>query len=215
MKETAVATGASRRMRQRFTSGWTVRLRQSYLADVKIYTRTGDSGETSLMGAGRVSKDHLRVMAYGDVDETNAAVGLARTTEPTDLADELLTAVQRDLFAIGGALATPEPECVGAVQRAKVAVAPERIAALEQAIDAADAELPPLTAFVLPGGTAKAATLHVARTVCRRAERTVVHLSHTEHVPEEVVVYLNRLSDLLFTLARLANHRARVADVTW
>ena len=215
MKETAVATGASRRMRQRFTSGWTVRLRQSYLADVKIYTRTGDSGETSLMGAGRVSKDHLRVMAYGDVDETNAAVGLARTTEPTDLADELLTAVQRDLFAIGGALATPEPERVGAVQRAKVAVAPERIAALEQAIDAADAELPPLTAFVLPGGTAKAATLHVARTVCRRAERTVVHLSHTEHVPEEVVVYLNRLSDLLFTLARLANHRARVADVTW
>ena len=143
---------------------------------MKIYTRTGDGGETSLMGAGRVSKDHLRVMAYGDVDEANAAVGLARTTGPRDLADDLLTAIQRDLFAIGGALATPEPERVGAAQRAKVVVAPERIAALESAIDAADAELPPLTAFVLPGGTAKAATLHVARTVCRRAERTVVHL---------------------------------------
>lgn len=167
------------------------------------------------MGAGRVSKDHLRVMAYGDVDEANAAVGLARTTEPRDLADELLTVIQRDLFAIGGALATPEPDRVGAVQRAKVAVAAERIAALEAAIDAAEAELPPLTAFILPGGTVKASTLHVARTVCRRAERTVVHLSHMEHVPDEVIIYLNRLSDLLFTLARLANHRAGVADVTW
>jgi cob(I)alamin adenosyltransferase len=182
---------------------------------VKIYTRTGDGGETSLMGAGRVSKDHLRVMAYGDVDEANAAIGLARTTDPRDLADELLTAIQQDLFAIGGALATPEPDRVGAAQRAKVVVAAERVTALEAAIDAADAELPPLTSFVLPGGTAKAAALHLARTVCRRAERTVVHLSHMEHVPDEVIVYLNRLSDLLFTLARLANHRAGVEERSW
>ena len=182
---------------------------------MKIYTRTGDGGETSLMGAGRVSKDHLRVMAYGDVDEVNAAIGLALTTEPHAFAEAVLTAIQYDLFAIGGALATPEPERVGSVQRAKVAVSPDRIAALEHAIDTADAELPALTAFVLPGGTPKGAALHVARTICRRAERTAVHLSHTEHVPVEVLVYLNRLSDLLFTLARLANHRAGVADATW
>jgi len=129
---------------------------------VKIYTRTGDGGETSLMGAGRVPKDHLRVRAYGDVDEANAAVGLARTTAPRDLADDLLTAIQHDLFTIGGALATPEPDRVGAAQRVKVVVAAERISALEAAIDAADTELPALKAFVLPGGTPKAAALHLA-----------------------------------------------------
>ena len=182
---------------------------------MKIYTKTGDSGETALMGAGRVPKDHLRVAAYGDVDETSAAIGLARTTAPQDLADELLAAIQRDLFAIGGALATPEPERVGAAQRAKVVVDPARVSALESAIDAADVELPPLRAFVLPGGTPKAAALHVARAVCRRAERSVVHLSHAEAVPGEVIVYLNRLSDYLFTLARLANHRAGAKDATW
>ena len=182
---------------------------------MKIYTRTGDTGETSLMGAGRVPKDHQRVAAYGDVDETSAAIGLARTTEPRDLADDLLAAIQRDLFTIGGALATPEPERVGAAQRAKVAVSPERVSALEAAIDAADTELPPLRAFVLPGGTPKAAALHLARAVCRRAERSAVHLAHAESVPAEVIIYLNRLSDLLFTLARLANHRARAADATW
>ena len=182
---------------------------------MKIYTKTGDTGETSLMGAGRVPKDHQRVAAYGDVDETSAAIGLARTTEPRDLADDLLAAIQRDLFAIGGALATPEPERVGAAQRAKVVVSPERVRALESAIDAADTELPPLRAFVLPGGTPKAAALHLARAVCRRAERSVVHLAHAEPVPAEVIVYLNRLSDCLFTLARLANHRAGSADATW
>lgn len=167
------------------------------------------------MGGGRVSKDHARVLAYGDVDEVNAALGVVRTTAPADLADELLSAIQRDLFTIGGALATPEPDRLKAPQRSKVVVPADRIQALEQAIDAAEVELPALTAFVLPGGTPKAAALHLARTACRRAERTVVHLSHQEAVPEEVVVYLNRLSDLLFTLARLANHRAGVRDVTW
>ena len=182
---------------------------------MKIYTKTGDTGETSLMGAGRVPKDHQRVAAYGDVDETSAAIGLGRTTEPRDFADDLLAAIQRDLFAIGGALATPEPERVGAVQRAKVVVSPERVSALEAAIDAADTELPPLRAFVLPGGTPKAAALHLARAVCRRAERSVVRLAHAEPVPDGVIVYLNRLSDCLFTLARLANHRAGAADATW
>lgn len=167
------------------------------------------------MGGGRVAKDHVRVAAYGDVDETSAAIGVARATAPRDLADALLGAVQQDLFAIGAALATPEPGRLKARQREKMVVAPERVAALEQAIDGADAELPPLAAFVLPGGSPKAAALHLARTVCRRAERAVVRLSRDEAVPDEIVVYLNRLSDLLFTLARVANRRAGVAETPW
>ena len=182
---------------------------------MKIYTKTGDTGETSLMGGRRVPKDNPRVAAYGDVDETNACIGLARATPPGALADDLLGAIQRDLFAIGGTLASPAPGKLKKAQRAKVAVAPERIAALEHAIDEAEQELPALKAFVLPGGTPKAAALHLARTVCRRAERSVVHLARTEEVGGEVVVYLNRLSDLLFTLARLANHRAGGEDQTW
>ena len=182
---------------------------------MKIYTRTGDSGETSLMGGERVLKDHLRVSAYGAVDEANAAIGLARVAAPADFESDLLAAIQRDLFTIGGALATPEPERLKQQQRDKVVVEAARIAAIEAAIDAADRELPALRAFVLPGGTPKAAAFHVARTVCRRAERNVVHLGQVEPVPGDVLVYLNRLSDLLFTLARLANHRAGVADVTW
>lgn len=181
----------------------------------RIYTKTGDAGDTGLVGGGRVSKDHARVHAYGEIDETNAALGVVRTTAPADFSDELLAAIQRDLFAVGGRLATPEPERLREAQRGKVAIPPGRIAALEAAIDAADAELPPLKAFVLPGGTPKAAALHLARAVCRRAERSVVYLSHVEEVPPEILVYLNRLSDLLFTLARLANHRAGSPDVTW
>lgn len=182
---------------------------------MKIYTKTGDRGETGLMGGGRVAKDHARVVAYGDVDEANAALGVARTTAPADFMDDLFVAIQRDLFTIGGALATPAPEGLKPAQRDKVVVPPDRIAALERAIDIADAELAPLRSFVLPGGTPKAAALHLARTVCRRAERSAVHLSHQDAVPGEALVYLNRLSDLLFTLARLANHRAGVSDVTW
>jgi cob(I)alamin adenosyltransferase len=182
---------------------------------VKIYTKTGDGGETALLGGGRVSKDHPRVHASGEVDETNAVIGLARTTAPTDFADELLAAVQRDLFTVGGRLATPEPDSLTEPQRDNVAAAAaERIAALERAIDEAEGELPPLRAFVLPGGTPKAAALHLARATSRRAERAVVHLGHVEPVPPEILVYLNRLSDLLFTLARLANHRAGMPDAT-
>jgi cob(I)alamin adenosyltransferase len=182
---------------------------------VKIYTKTGDRGETSLMGGGRVPKDDIRVAAYGDVDEACAAIGVARAVEPAGPDDALLAAIQQDLFSIGGSLATPEPERLKAAQRAKLDVSAERIAALEAAIDEADRVLPPLKAFVLPGGTPRAAALHLARTVCRRAERAVVRLAREEKVPDEIVVYLNRLSDLLFTLARMENFRAGKNDITW
>ena len=181
---------------------------------MKIYTRTGDRGETGLFGGGRVPKDHPRVAAYGDVDELNSAIGVARALEPAALHDELLESVQRDLFAIGGHLATPDPDKVRkALARAELDEA--RATAFERVMDDAEAELPPLRAFVLPAGTPKAAALHLARTVCRRAERSVIHLSHEADVPELFIVYLNRLSDLLFTLARLANHRAGSGDVVW
>jgi cob(I)alamin adenosyltransferase len=181
---------------------------------MKIYTKTGDTGDTGLFGGGRVPKDDLRVTAYGDVDELNSALGLVRSTEPEALGDELLEAIQRDLFAMGGHLATPDPEKVRAALE-KAALGEGRVRAMEDAIDAADAELAPLRAFILPGGTAKAAALHLARTVCRRAERSVVRLARDAQVPTLFLVYLNRLSDLLFTLARLANHRAGRTDVTW
>ncbi len=179
----------------------------------RIYTRTGDRGETALFGGGRVPKHHPRVAAYGAVDELNAFLGVVRATPPAD-DDALLEAIQRDLFAIGGHLATPEPD---RVRRAleKASLSAERVTAFEAAIDAADTELPPLKAFILPGGTPRAAALHVARTICRRAERDVVALAAEAEVPPLFLVYLNRLSDLLFTLARLANHRAGQGDTTW
>jgi cob(I)alamin adenosyltransferase len=181
---------------------------------LKIYTRTGDGGETSLFGGGRVRKDHPRTVAYGDVDELNSAIGLARATAPAELFDDLLQAVQRDLFSVGGRLAAPEPEKV-AKTIAKAVLPPERAESFERMIDDAERELPPLRAFVLPAGTPKAAALHLARTVCRRAERSAVHLAREDEVPPEILIYLNRLSDLLFTLARLANHRAGSPDITW
>ena len=181
---------------------------------MKIYTKTGDHGETALFGGGRVPKSHPRVSAYGDVDELNSTIGVARATDPRDLADGLLESVQRDLFAIGGHLATPDPEKV-AQALAKAELSDERIQALETAIDQAIDELPPLTAFVLPAGCPKAAALHLARTTCRRAERSVVRLSQESPVPDLFVQYLNRLSDTLFTLARLANHRSGDGDMTW
>lgn len=181
---------------------------------MRIYTRTGDAGQTGLFGGGRVAKNHPRVIAYGEVDELNSAIGLARATPPLDLADALLESIQRDLFAIGGQLASPDPDKVKAALE-KAQLNDDRVRAMEAAIDAADAELPPLRAFVLPSGTAKAAALHLARTVCRRAERSVVALAAEAEVPELFLVYLNRLSDLLFTLARLANHREGRHDQTW
>jgi cob(I)alamin adenosyltransferase len=181
---------------------------------MKIYTKTGDSGDTGLFGGGRVKKDDTRVEAYGDVDELNAILGAARAVAPLPRIDNLLLPIQHDLFAIGALLATPDRAKMEQ-HLAKAKIDSSRIADLERAIDACDAELEPLKAFILPGGTEKAAALHVARTVCRRAERRVVHLQRTVALPDIVVVYLNRLSDLLFMLARLANKSAGVGEVTW
>ncbi len=181
---------------------------------MKIYTKTGDAGSTGLFGGGRVPKDDIRVAAYGDVDELNSVIGVVRATAPEAFEDALLESIQRDLFSIGGHLATPDPDKVREALE-KASLAQDRVAEFERAIDAADDELPALTAFVLPAGTPKAAALHLARTVCRRAERQVVHLAAQQPVPDLFLVYLNRLSDLLFTLARLANHRAGTGDVTW
>ncbi len=181
---------------------------------MKIYTRTGDTGDTGLFGGGRVAKDHARVAAYGDVDELNSSIGVARAALPGAGFDPLLEEIQRDLFAIGGHLATPDPNKVRAAL-AKAELTEARVRIMEEAIDRADQDLPPLRAFVLPGGGTGAAALHVARTVCRRAERSVIGLARSAEVPPLFIVYLNRLSDLLFTLARLANHREGRHDVTW
>jgi cob(I)alamin adenosyltransferase len=181
---------------------------------MKIYTRTGDGGDTALFGGGRVPKHDPRVMAYGEVDELNAVLGLVRSAEPRGFFDPLLETIQRDLFAIGGQLASPDPSRVAkALEKAELSAS--RVSEFERVMDEAEGELLPLRSFVLPAGAPKAVALHLARTVCRRAERSVVSLSHASDVPIAFLVYLNRLSDLLFTLARLANHRAGVSDVTW
>jgi cob(I)alamin adenosyltransferase len=181
---------------------------------MKIYTKTGDAGSTGLFGGGRVPKDDVRVEAYGDVDELNAVIGMARSAEPLPRVDEVLVPIQRDLFAIGALLATPDLDKM-ALHLQKARIDQGRIEELERAIDEGEAELEPLTAFIIPGGTPKAAALHVARTVCRRAERHVVRLQHEVTLPPLAVIYLNRLSDLLFTLARVANRRAGAGEVTW
>lgn len=181
---------------------------------MKIYTRTGDAGETGLFAGGRVPKDHPRVAAYGDVDEANATIGFVLAFEPRDFERDLLTTVQRDLFTIGAELATPDREKLTRAL-AGPPVGDDHIAALERAIDRLDEPLPPLREFILPGGTPKAAACHVARTACRRAERAVVRLSHDTAVSPAVMRYLNRLSDLLFVLARAVNARAGERDATW
>jgi cob(I)alamin adenosyltransferase len=180
----------------------------------RIYTRTGDRGDTGLFGGGRVPKDHPRVQAYGEIDELNAVIGMARSVEMMPRIDEVLAPVQRDLFSLGALLATPDHEKMKQ-QLEKARISDARVAQLEQAIDDGEGELEPLTAFILPGGTPKAAALHVARTVCRRAERAIISLQKDAEVPQVVIVYLNRLSDLLFVLARVANRRAGAGEVTW
>jgi len=181
---------------------------------MKIYTKTGDEGSTGLFGGERVAKDNIRVEAYGDVDELNAVIGMARSVEMMPRIDEVLVPIQRDLFAIGALLATPDRDKM-AQHLQKARIDDGRIEELERAIDEGEAELEPLTAFIIPGGTPKSAALHVARTVCRRAERHVVRLQHDVELPPLAVIYLNRLSDLLFTLARVANRRAGAGEVTW
>ena len=179
---------------------------------MRIYTRTGDAGETSLFDNARVSKADARVDAYGEVDELNACLGAARAAAGDAGLNELLAGIQRELFALGARLADPSSRIAGRVTKAAVTGAD--VERLEGAIDALERELPPLRRFVLPGGTPQAAMLHLARTVCRRAERRVVGLG-ADAVEPIVLQYLNRLSDLLFVMARAANHRARVPDVEW
>ena len=179
---------------------------------MKIYTKTGDAGETGLFGGGRVRKDSPRVDAYGEVDELNASLGLARALGvPADL-DALLRRLQEQLFTVGAVLATPSgTKASGFIPPLK----PEWVEDMERAIDGFEAELAPMTHFILPGGSQAAAALHLSRTVCRRAERRVVAALHEGEASAEAVTYLNRLSDLLFVLARVANHRVGLEDVKW
>jgi cob(I)alamin adenosyltransferase len=182
---------------------------------MKIYTRTGDGGETALFGGGRVQKDHPRVVAYGTVDELNACVGVAVAAAADGTIRGRLGRIQHDLFALGSLLAAAPPEEGRPRPKGLPSMPLERVAEMERWMDEAGEELAPLRAFILPGGTAGAAALHLARTVCRRAERAVVRLAGEGEVEAGIVAYLNRLSDLLFTFARLENRRAGVADVEW
>lgn len=177
---------------------------------MKIYTKTGDRGETGLFGGPRVPKDDPRIEAFGDVDELNAAIGVVRCEPLDERLDGLLKAIQNELFDLGAQLASPGPA------RANMPCVTEaHIKRLEEAIDEYDATLPPLRAFILPGGVRAAALLHSARAVCRRAERRVVCLGRQAAIAAEAVIYINRLSDLLFVLARAANQEAGYDDVPW
>ena len=179
---------------------------------MKIYRKTGDQGETSLFDNTRVSKADPRVDAYGEVDELNAVVGAVLAAGvAADVADTLTT-IQRDLFAVGARLADPSARIADRV--IKAAVVPADVERLEQTIDRLEQELPPLRRFILPGGCAGGALLHLARTVCRRTERRVIALGEGAVEPV-VIVYLNRLSDLLFVMARAVNHRAGVSEIEW
>jgi cob(I)alamin adenosyltransferase len=179
---------------------------------VKIYTRTGDQGDTSLFDGTRVPKSDLRVEAYGDVDELGAVVGLVRASGVDADVDARLGEIQRDLFALGARLADPRARIAARVEKA--ALDEGDVARLEGWIDEVEQELPPLGRFILPGGCAAGARLHLARTVCRRAERRMVSLGAGAFDPR-LLVYVNRLSDLLFVLARLVNKRAGVGEVEW
>jgi len=178
---------------------------------VKLYTRTGDAGETSLFDGTRVSKSDSRVDAYGEVDELNAWLGLARASRLDDDLDAEIVQLQRDLFALGAQLADPADKITDRVTKA--ALGDNDVARLEQVIDRLEAGLPPLRRFILAGGSPAGAALHVARTVCRRAERRMVALQPP--VDAVLVRYVNRLSDLLFVLAREVNHRAGAAETEW
>jgi cob(I)alamin adenosyltransferase len=181
---------------------------------VKIYTKTGDGGDTGLFGGPRVRKSDARVEAYGEVDELNAALGLVRAGVEDPELEAHLARVQDELFCVGADLATPRST---KARSAIPPVEPRWTARLESAIDAWEAELAPLHQFVLPGGTRTAAALHLARCTCRRAERRAVALAAAgpEAVGPEVLAYLNRLSDFLFVAARIANHRAGRPEVGW
>ncbi len=179
---------------------------------MKIYTKTGDAGETSLFDSTRVSKADARVDAYGEVDELNACLGAAAAAGVDDDLRAVVETIQRTLFAVGARLADPSSRLAGRVTKA--VVSDDDVQHLERVIDGLEAQLPPLRRFILPGGSPAGGLLHLARTICRRAERRVVALGADGAEPV-IVVYLNRLSDLLFVMARAANHRAGVRETEW
>jgi len=179
---------------------------------MKIYTKTGDAGTTGLFGGPRVAKDDPRICAYGSVDELNAVIGIARATLLGEKLDTILSSLQHHLFSIGAELATPNPEQHGLKWEGA-----RHVEQMEHWIDEMEASLKPLSNFILPGGSTQAAHLHLARTVCRRTEREIVCFSRDRSVSDasHIVIYLNRLSDLLFVMARFANHQVGVVDVHW
>ncbi len=177
---------------------------------MKIYTKTGDSGSTSLFGGGRVQKNTVRIEAYGTVDELNATIGVVRANSPSHRVDEMLGIIQSELFVLGADLATPM-DAKAQIKRVDQAMSTR----LESWIDELDVTLEPLRYFVLPGGSVTASLLHISRTVCRRAERCVVTARETETISDEVIIYLNRLSDLLFVMSRYENHVTDTPEVRW
>ena len=179
---------------------------------MKIYTGFGDEGQTRLYGGKVVSKDHLRIEVYGTLDELNSLLGLVISQLADEHLHEQLILIQNDLFQISAVLATPDRNTLKKLDKA-----PERsdIVRLEQLIDHMDDKLAPLQSFILPGGTTTASYLHLARTVCRRAERRLTSLMATAEIDNDIIVYLNRLSDLLFVAARYVNYRAGVVDIPW
>ena len=178
---------------------------------MKIYTKTGDKGETSLFGGKRVRKNTLRIETYGTVDELNSVIGICRSINTAKEIDTILEEIQNDLFTLGADLATPLDVNKKTVKRIELS----SITRLEQHIDKLDPQLKPLKQFILPGGSRSAAMLHFARTICRRTERLVVQLSQVESIGENPIVYLNRLSDLLFVLARLSNVLSSTTESLW
>lgn len=179
---------------------------------MKIYTKTGDKGETSLVGGMRVPKDSLRVETYGTVDELNSVLGVCRAMNyEVPEVDVILEELQHDLLTVIGDLAAPEKETLPTIKRVQAA----DVERLEKHIDTIDVKLKPLQGFILPGGNKTAAFLHLAGTVCRRAERLVVRLSKQEHIGEQLIIYLNRLSDLLFVMARWVNAMSNTSETKW
>ena len=185
---------------------------------MKVYTKTGDAGTTALFGGTRVPKDHARIESYGTVDELNSHIGLIRDQEMNAHYKEILIEIQDRLFTVGAILATPPEKEVmknGELRLKNLGIIESDIELLENEIDAMEEALPPMTHFVLPGGHTTVSYCHIARCVCRRAERLSVHLSHNEPVPEIAIKYLNRLSDYLFVLARKLSHDLNAAEVQW
>ncbi|KAF2509226.1 MULTISPECIES: cob(I)yrinic acid a,c-diamide adenosyltransferase [Flavobacterium] len=185
---------------------------------MKVYTKTGDKGTTALFGGTRVPKDHIRIDSYGTVDELNSYIGLIRDQEMNPHYKTILIEIQDRLFTVGAILATPQEKEVlknGKLRLENLGIIDSDIELLENEIDTMEESLPPMTHFVLPGGHPTVSHCHIARCICRRAERLAVHLSHNEHVPEIAIKYLNRLSDYLFVLARKLSFDLKAEEVKW